>query len=67
MTEDNVEVGELTVQFTADGSAATDEVDAFRREVRAKIASLEHADAVVETFSLPIDARLFRNGGGADE
>lgn len=56
---DTVEIGEITIQFTAHGDPATEEMDAFRDELRALVAGLEESNAVVEMHSLPdFDARL---------
>ena len=56
---DTVEIGELTLQYTAHGPAAKEEIKQFREELRASVSELESASAVVEMHSLPeFDSRL---------
>lgn len=57
--DDSVEIGEMTVQYTAHGEAAKEEIDEFRRELRAMVASLEQSNPMLETYSFPeFDPRL---------
>ena len=56
---DTVEVGEITIQFTAHGEPAAEELAALRETLREEVGGLEEANAVVEMYSLPdFDARL---------
>lgn len=71
---DHVELGEITVQYTARDEAAVEEVDALREEIQARVARFEDARAVAEASAIPeFDARLAwaraedDDGGGADE
>ncbi len=57
--DDSVEVGEMTVQYTAHGESSKKEIDEFRRELRAMVASLDEANAMIEAYSFPeFDSRL---------
>lgn len=49
--DDTVEIGEITVQYTAQGEASKEEIDEFRRELRASVAGLEGPNAMVESYS----------------
>lgn len=58
-TDETVEVGEITIQYTAHGEAAAEEMAAFRKQLRESVSGLDAANAVVEMHSLPeFDARL---------
>lgn len=65
--EEDVTIGEVTIQFTADDSAGKKEVAKMQKAVEKQVREIESANAVIESYTLDgFDQRLSW-GGESDE